>query len=77
MRVCMIAGSIQDVLDQIKKDKEEFDRGYQDFIKENEMTPYEQGRAAAQKDMLEQQQHWLPERYRTFYQAIPQSFKII
>lgn len=64
----MFAGSVQEVLDQMKKDKEEFDRGYRDFIKENEMTPYEQGRAAAQRDMLERQQYWLPERYRIFYQ---------
>lgn len=63
----MIAGSVQEVLDKMKKDKEEFDRGYRDFIKENEMTPYEQGRAAAQRDMLERQQYWLPERYRIFY----------
>lgn len=73
----MIAGSIKDVLDQMKKDKEEFDRGYRDFIKENEMTPYEQGRAAAQRDMLERQRYWLPERYRISYQDISQSFKII
>ena len=65
----MFAGSIQEVLDQMKKDKEEFDRGYRDFIKENEMTPYEQGRAAAQRDMLERQ-YWYPERYRVFYQDI-------
>lgn len=64
----MFAGSIQEVLDQMKKDKEEFDRGYRDFIKENEMTPYEQGRAAAKRDMLERQQYWYPERYRIFYQ---------
>lgn len=64
----MFAGSIQEVLDQMKKDKEEFERGYRDFIKENEMTPYEQGRAAAQRDMLERQQYWFPERYRVFYQ---------
>ena len=63
----MFAGSVQEVLDQMKKDKEEFDRGYRDFIKENEMTPYEQGRAAAQRDMLERQ-YWMPERYRVFYQ---------
>ena len=54
----MLAGSVQEVLDQMKKDKEEFDRGYRDFIKENEMTPYEQGRAAAQRDMLERQ-YWM------------------
>lgn len=52
----------------MKKGKEEFYRGYRDFIKENEMTPYEQGRAAAQRDMLERQQYWYPERYRIFYQ---------
>lgn len=73
----MIAGSLQDILDQMKKDKEEFDRGYRDFIKENEMTPYEQGRAAAQRDMLERQRYRLPERYRISYQDIFQSFKII
>ena len=77
MGVYMIAGSLQEVLDQMKKDKEEFDRGYRDFIKENEMTPYEQGRAAAQRDMLEQQQYWFPERYRISYQGIFQPFKII
>lgn len=63
----MLAGSIKEVLDQMKKDKEEFDRGYRDFIKENEMTPYEQGRTAAQREMLEKQ-YWYPERYRIFYQ---------
>lgn len=65
----MFAESIQEVLDQMKKNKEEFDRGYRDFIKENEMTPYEQGRAAAQRDMLERQ-YWYPKRYRVFYQDI-------
>lgn len=69
----MLVESIQEVRDRMKKDKEEFDRGYRDFIKENEMTPYEQGRAAAKRDMLERQ-YWYPERYIVYYQD-PYTFK--
>lgn len=63
----MIAGSIKEVLDQMEKDKKEFERGYKDFIKENQISPYEQGRAAAQRDLLERQQNLIPNKYYIFF----------
>ena len=45
------AGSIAEVIAHEKKCKEEYERGYQDYMKRHKMTPYQQGAADAKRDL--------------------------
>lgn len=50
-----VAGSIAEVLEQEKRNREEYNKGYQDYIKEHQMSPYQQGQADAKRDMEEKE----------------------
>ena len=51
-----VAGSIADVLKEMKKAQEDYSKGYSDYMKNQQMSPYEHGQANAKRDYEQRKQ---------------------
>lgn len=45
-----VTGSIAEVLKNMKKAQEDYSKGYSDYMKNQQMSPYEHGQADAKRD---------------------------